>query len=185
MTSDLQPARPAPSRLDLFLGFGKLGLMGFGGVLPFARRELVETRGWLSAAEFADLLGLCQFLPGGNIANLSIAVGYRFYGISGAASAICGLLLAPAIIVFMIGEVYDRFRDLPVTRHMFAGIAAGAGGLLLALAFKIAEPLRKDLRGLLVLALVFGTIGVLHWPLLPLLFILLAVSLVLNGGTRR
>jgi chromate transporter len=60
----------APTTGALFRGFLALGLMGFGGVLPLARRMLVEERRWLSGAEFADLLGLCQFLPGGNVINL-------------------------------------------------------------------------------------------------------------------
>ena len=45
---------------------------------------LVERRGWLTATEFADLLGLCQFLPGGNVVNLSVAVGMEFRGLRGA-----------------------------------------------------------------------------------------------------
>lgn len=73
------PRAPAlPSLLALFLGFLSVGMYGFGGVLPWARRMVVEQRRWLTAAEFADLLGLCQFLPGGNIMNLTVAVGARF-----------------------------------------------------------------------------------------------------------
>src|SRR5580698_7949666 len=62
--NDAAVSHEAPSTGVLFRGFLTLGLMGFGGVLPLARRMVVEDRQWMSAAEFADLLGLCQFLPG-------------------------------------------------------------------------------------------------------------------------
>ena len=72
-------ARP-PSVAELFGAFFLVGILGFGGVLPLARRTIVERRRWLSPAEFTDLLSLCQFLPGANITNLSIALGGRGTG---------------------------------------------------------------------------------------------------------
>ncbi|MDP3440180.1 MAG: chromate transporter, partial [Azonexus sp.] len=56
-----------PDLKALFLGFSSVGLSGFGGVLPFARRMLVEERCWMTAEEFNAQLGLCQFLPGPNV----------------------------------------------------------------------------------------------------------------------
>jgi hypothetical protein len=55
---------PSPTLPRLFLGFLSVGICGFGGVLPWARRMVVEQKRWLTAAEFTDMLGLCQFLPG-------------------------------------------------------------------------------------------------------------------------
>src|SRR5690349_2770346 len=105
------PARP--SLLALFLGFLSVGLFGFGGVLPWARRMVVEQRRWMTAAEFTDMLGLCQFLPGGNIMNVTIALGARFHGAAGAATAFVGLMAAPVAIVIALGVIYDRFAELP------------------------------------------------------------------------
>ncbi len=81
---------PCPSIAQIFTGFLTLGLIAFGGALPLARRELVERRKWLDADEFTDLLDLCQFLPGGNVINLSVAVGMRFRGLPGALSDCSG-----------------------------------------------------------------------------------------------
>ena len=52
------------STSDLFVGFLKVGMSGFGGVMPFARRMLVEERRWLTEHEFTEVLSLSQFLPG-------------------------------------------------------------------------------------------------------------------------
>src|SRR5579883_667798 len=80
---------------ELFLGFLSVSLSGFGGVLPWAHRTLVEERRWMREAEFLDMLSLCQFLPGPNIVNVSIYVGSRYHGPLGAAVAFSGLMLAP------------------------------------------------------------------------------------------
>jgi chromate transporter len=82
--------------LDLFTAFMGVGLSGFGGVLPFARRMLVDRRRWLSPAEFTEVLGLSQLLPGPNIVNVTIYVGARFAGIPGAVAAFLGLMTAMA-----------------------------------------------------------------------------------------
>src|SRR4029077_11518110 len=99
-----------PTTFGLFKGFLILGLTGFGGVLPLARHMLVERQRWLTAAEFNELLSLCQFLPGGNIVNLSVATGLHFRGIPGAVAAIFGLIAAPTAIVLALGVVYTRYR---------------------------------------------------------------------------
>ena len=86
---------PDPTVFDLFTGFFMVGVCGFGGVLPWARRMIVEQRKWLTPAEFTEMLGLCSFLPGGNIMNVTIALGSRFRGIAGAAACFLGLMTAP------------------------------------------------------------------------------------------
>jgi chromate transporter len=64
----------------LLVSFLSVGMVGFGGTLPWVRRTVVERRHWMTAAEFTDMLGLCQFLPGGNVLNVTTAVGARFHG---------------------------------------------------------------------------------------------------------
>jgi chromate transporter len=178
------PAAAAPTTGALFRGFLSLGLMGFGGVLPFARRMLVEERRWVRADEFADLLGLCQFLPGGNVINLSVAVGLRFRGVPGAVAALAGLLAAPALVVVVLGAVYDRFADHPAVRHAFAGLAAAAAGMLIGLAVKLALPLRRQPVPAALAVLCFLAIAVLRLPLLPALLVLAPASVLVRHWTR-
>ena len=116
----------APTIGGLFKGFLLLGLTGFGGVLPLARHMVVDQRRWLSGREFTELLGLCQFLPGGNIINLSVGIGLRFRGIAGAVAALVGLIAAPIVVVLVLGVIYARYRSEPHVVHMFAGLAAAA-----------------------------------------------------------
>jgi chromate transporter len=177
--------RPAPTSAELFLGFLGLGLIGFGGVLPLARRMLVEQRRWLSAEEFSELLGLCQFLPGGNIINLSVAVGLQFRGIPGAVASITGLIAAPSAVVIALGAVYDRFKDDPHIRHLFAGLAAAAAGLLVAMALKLTVPLLRKPVGLVVAALFVLAIALLRLPLLPVMAVLAPLSVLAMWRWQR
>src|SRR5437879_11011738 len=107
---------------ELFVGFLKIGLSGFGGVMPFARRMIVEQRRWLSELEFLDVLSLSQFLPGPNIVNVSIIIGRRFQGVTGAAAAYAGLLLMPLAIVLVLASVDAECTELGRFRGHCCGV---------------------------------------------------------------
>lgn len=171
---------PRPTRRQLFAGFFLLGVIGFGGVLPLMRSMLVERRRWLSDEEFADLLGLCQFLPGGNGINLAVAVGMKFGGAGGAVCALFGLITVPTAIVIALGVIYDRYRDHPVIHHLFSGLAAAAAGLLVAMAFKVALPLRRQPLALAVAMLGFIAIAVLRLPLIPVMLVLVPLGILVQ-----
>lgn len=171
---------PTPSLADLFLGFGMAGLLGFGGVLPWARRLIVEQRRWLSPAEFNDLIALCQFLPGPNVVNLSVALGARYHGVAGSAACLGGLLLAPMVIAVSLGGLYATYGGLPRVQGAFAGLSAAAGGLLLATAVQIAWPLRTQPLGVAVAALAFVLVALVRLPLLPTMAALVPLSILLH-----
>jgi chromate transporter len=164
-----------PTLANLFLGFFTIGVFGFGGVLPWARRLVVEQRRWLTATEFTDMLGLCQFLPGGNIMNVTIALGARFHGVAGALAAFLGLMTAPVAIVIALGAIYERFSDLATVRHAFAALAAAAAGLVLATALRIGAPLRTRPIEIAIAVVTFLVIAVVRAPL-PLALPVLAVA---------
>jgi chromate transporter len=174
------PSLPAPSLPVLFGQFFGVGILGFGGVLPLARRMIVDRQRWLSAAEFTDLLALCQFLPGANIVNLSICLGARFHGPAGAVTALAGLLAAPIAVVIGLGALYGRYSDTPMVAHGFTGLAAAASGLVLATAVRIAGPLRRRPRAVAVAAVAFAALALFRLPLLPVLAILVPASVFLH-----
>lgn len=162
-----------PGLPQLFWEFFTVGMLGFGGVLPLARRMIVERRRWLSPAEFTDLLALCQFLPGPNVVNLSVALGGRFRGPAGALAAVGGLLGGPMLAVIALGLLYDRFAGLPAVAHALDGLAAAASGLVLATALRIAAPLRQRPGGIVVAVAALLAVAVLRAPL-PLVLLVLA-----------
>jgi chromate transporter len=159
----LVPASPTP--LALFLGFSRVGLSGFGGVLPWARRLLVETEGWLSAEEFNILLGLCQFLPGPNVVNLAVAVGVRFCGWRGAVAGATGLMLGPFLVALVLGVLYARYGELPAVQSMLQGITLVGAGLIIATGIRMGLNVKNRAIYLPFAAAAFAAIALLHWPL--------------------
>ena len=164
---------------DLFTGFFIAGVSGFGGVLPFARRIIVDQRRWLTDAEFADLFALCQFLPGPNIVNLAVAFGARHRGIPGAIAALVGLLAAPVTIVVTLGLLFERYGQLSLVHHGLEGLAAGASGLILAAAVKIATPSLRHVATVAVVALTFILFALLHLALPLVILLALPVSILI------
>lgn len=168
-----------PSPADLFRGFAKVGLSGFGGVLPWARRMLVETESWLTAEEFNVLLGLCQFLPGPNVVNLAVAVGVRCCGWRGAVAGALGLMLGPFLIALVLGLLYDRYGELPAVQFMLHGITLVGAGLIIATGIRMGLNVKSRWIYLPFSGAAFVALVLLHWPL-PLVMIggaVLTVSL--------
>jgi chromate transporter len=150
-----------------------------------ARHMVVEKRRWMSAEAFTELLGLCQFLPGGNIINMSVAIGLKFRGVPGALAALIGLIAAPTAIVIGLGVLYDHYQDDPDIRHVFAGLAAAAAGLLVSTAIKIGLPLRNKPVGLAIAGLVVVAIAFLRLPLLPTMLVLAPFSVLATWRLSR
>jgi chromate transporter len=184
VTSPLGGPAARPTLGELYRGFCHAGARGFGGVLPWAHRMLVEERRWLTAAEFNDLFGLCNFLPGPNTVNMSIVVGARFHGARGALTALAGILTLPLVVVLTLAILYDRFGHLLGIDALLRGVGAAAGGLVLATGVKMAQALPRTVRALGFLALAFAAVGLLRWPLVPVLLTLAPLS-VLAAWLRR
>lgn len=188
MSTMPMPDQPPALRLSaatLFAAFLRAGLMGFGGVMPMARRVLVEERGWLTPVEFNHLLALCQFLPGANVANLAVILGSRTCGLSGSIAALLGLLGLPIVIVLVLAVLYARFGAIPEVAHFVTGLSAGAAGLMLATALKIARPLWSSPRGLAIAALTFAGLGLLRFPFIASLLVLAPASILLAWAAAR
>ena len=181
MQTPRRPATLPPTLGELFAGFFSVGIVGFGGVLPFIRRMVVDQRGWLTGAEFTDMLALCQFLPGPNVCNMAVTLGARDRGLRGAVVAVVALLAAPVLIVIGLGVVFDRLSVYPVVARALAGLASAAAGLVLATALRIAGPLWGRRLGMGVAAASFLAVAVLRLPLLPTLLVLVPLSVGLHA----
>jgi chromate transporter len=181
------PVRARPTLGELFVAFSIVSLSGFGGVLAWSRRMLVEIKGWMTPEEFNDAYALSQLLPGPNVVNLSVVFGSRIRGASGAAVALLGLMGPPVAIVSLLGLLYARFGEIAAVRNALSGVAAAAAGLVIGTAAKMAQPLfGGGLNAAPVVALTtFVAIGVLRWPLHWVLLVMLPLSIVVVWWERR
>ncbi|MDB5377915.1 MAG: chromate transporter [Rubritepida sp.] len=162
-----------PGKLELFLGFAKIGALGFGGVGPWARHVIVEERKWLSEREYASVLGMGQILPGPNVGNASVMIGRGFHGLTGALLATCGLYIGPLCILIVLSLLYDAYGDLPRVAPFMEGVAAAAAGMVIGMALKMGFNLKAPLQLVAVGLLAMLAAAWLRVPL-PLIVVILA-----------
>jgi chromate transporter len=181
------PPAPRPGLGELFIAFAQMSLAGFGGVLVWARRGIVEKHRWMTADEFNETFALCHFLPGPNIVNLSVVFGARFRGIPGAIAAFTGLVAPPVVIVTILAALYARYGEIDALRRALAGVTCVAIGLLFAVAFKMLLPLLRQRNPIAVamLVAVFVAIGVLRLPLPIVLGAMVPLSIGASWLVRR
>jgi len=168
------PAGPPPTVLRLFLIFGRIGLTSFGGGLSgWLLREFVQDRNWISEEEFLNGLSLSQALPGINVKNMAIWIGYRLIGWQGAAASVAGIILPPAVVIILIGTLFSVLLRFSLTHVLLAGAAAAATGLSLSMGVTTARRVPRRVLPLVFMAVTFVSVGLLRLPL---------VWVVLGGG---
>jgi chromate transporter len=171
-------AHPRPAtRTELFVAFTILALQGFGGVLAVVQRELVERKRWLTHEEFVEDWAVAQILPGPNVVNLGIMLGARWFGPSGAAAAMAGLLTVPLALVLALAAFHARFAHDPAVAGALRGMAAVSAGLIAAAGLKLSGALVKNPIPLpWSLALVAAALVLLAWLRAPLAWVLPALG---------
>jgi chromate transporter len=173
------------SKSELFLGFLKIGLLGFGGIAPWARHVIIEERRWLTEKEFAAILGIGQILPGPNTMNASVMIGDRFQGIPGVLLCLLGQMAMPLVIITSLAVVYQRYAAVPEVKAALIGAAAGAAGLVLGTALKMAQKIKLTPLALLVGITAFAAVGLFELPLVPVVAVLVPLGVAAAAWERR
>ena len=174
-------AAPAPSLAELALPFGKIGISSFGGGLSaWVYREMVDARHWITEDEFLSAVTMSQILPGANIVNLALQIGFRLRGGIGSVVAVLSLLVPPMIVVILLGIALTSIGHIEWLHDFLEGLAATAIGLSASVGLRSA---RRALRmgwwpSLLSLGVIIGVFG-LQWPIVPVIFGLAVCSLLI------
>ena len=174
METNVSPPR---TLAELFFGFLSIGARSFGGVLPWAHRVMVEERRWLAPADFAETIGLCQFLPGPNIGNASIVLGKRWFGARGALVAFLGLVALPFVWVLALGAIYTDYATVPLVKGIVTGVGAAGAGLFIGTAIKLGRALVRKPAALALVAGCFVAVALGRVSLLYVLPVALALAI--------
>ena len=131
--------------LQLFWSFLQIGLFSFGGgyaAIPLIQGQIVDQHGWLSMAEFTDLITISQMTPGPIAINSATFVGIKIAGLAGALVATLGCILPSCIIVTLIARLYLKYRSMALLqgvlgslRPAVVALIASAGISILVTAF--------------------------------------------------
>ncbi len=120
--------------------FLRLGTLGFGGPVALAgymHRDLVETRQWITEADYKEGLALAQLAPGPLAAQLAIYLGYVHYRIRGATLIGIAFVLPSFLMVVALGWAYVRFGGLAWMQSVFYGVSAAVIGIIAISAYKL------------------------------------------------
>jgi chromate transporter len=173
-------ARPNVSLLSIAIVFFGMGALSFGGGMTgWVYRTVVLKHGWLTNAEFIQALTVAQTLPGGTVANLTAYVGNRLRGIAGAGVGLFFLLFTPAVSVVVLFIFYQQISEYPIVGVALEGVAAGAVGLLILMAWKTGAELKGNVAGIAIFAATFIGVGVLKLNLFVVVLCLAPVSVAL------
>jgi chromate transporter len=162
----------------LFAGFLQLGLISFGGgTLAWLHREIVERRRWIDDAQFLSQAGLAQLMPGSNGVNLVVLSGQWLRRGPGAVIAVLGLLLGPLVVVLGLLFCYRRIAGIAGVHAVLDGVAAAAIGMILATGLKLVQRSAADWGAVAATAATVVCVGVLRWPMLPVVLALAPLSI--------
>ncbi len=180
----------------LFYSFFRLGLFSYGGgyaMISLIQRETLS-HGWLTAAQFADIVAIAEMTPGPIAINSATYVGYKVAGITGSAFATFALVLPSFVLILLASKYLIRWQKHPLNQMVFYGLRPVIIGLIASAGFVIAQtsiirPFDQSfgswvntllstpgdvIHGLSVL--IFGAVFVLEWraKMNPILLIALA-----------
>ena len=143
------------SSWSVFLIFLRLGLTSFGGPiahLGYFRDEFVTRRRWLSERSYADLVALCQFLPGPASSQVGIALGLSRSGYAGALAAWAGFTLPSAIALILLALGISRYGDA-ISPGALHGLKVVAGAVVAQAVWGMARNLCPDVLRVTIMAI--------------------------------
>ena len=186
--TDEPPAAEAASKIGLwaiFVAFIWLGATSFGGgTAVWLYRAIVRRRGCIDNQAYLAELGLSRLLPGSAGVNLTVQIGQRLHGSRGALAAVGGLLAGPFLIVIGLAAGFARIAGNPVAHAFLDGVAGVAIGLTFATVLALVPRRRRELGQLLITVATVVAVGVLRWPMLPVVLVLAPIGIGLARVQR-
>jgi chromate transporter len=180
-----RPAVANVGLLTIFLTFLQLGCTAFGGnTAGWVYREVVQRRHWLDDQIFLTEMALGQSLPGSNGVKMAVLVGRRLRGGAGAFIAPFAFLAGPFVIILAVGAIYGRLGDHRIVHAVLDGVAAAVVGLTFATGISTIAKGAADFASIAIAAATVLGVGVLGWPMLPVVLVLAPVSIALAWARR-
>lgn len=185
-SGDHRAEPPRVSLPALAVAFLTIGATSFGGALSgWMHREIVQRRRWLAEDDFLNGLALGQILPGTNVVNLSLYIGQRLRGGIGAITAVFAMLAPPIAILLALASLYERIAGIAWAHRFVEGVAAAAVGLTLMVGVRATRRVEPRMGSIAVLLATVVTVGLLRWPMAPVVLCLAPVSIAMAWPRKR
>lgn len=136
------PENDKPTLFDLFIVFARISALSIGGgyvMFPLMKRDLVDSKEWLTAERLIDFYALGQSIPGIIAMNTATLVGYRKRGILGAMASAAGMAAPSVIVILIIAAFFTPYFDHPWVQKAFAGIRAAVVGMIVTAVWQVGQ----------------------------------------------
>ncbi|PTL38833.1 chromate transporter [Alkalicoccus saliphilus] len=133
---------------QIFLGFFRAGILGYGGgpaSIPLVHKEVVGKYKWMDDNEFSDILAMGNTLPGPIITKMAGYIGYRVNGAGGLFTAIFASVFPTVLLMIMLLGFLHTFINESVMQGMTAAVAPVVGVLMTVLAYSFFKQSHKGL----------------------------------------
>ena len=177
-----------PGLRELFVCMTQVAFSAFGGGMSlWSHRIIVERRQWMTSESFVTGLTVARLFPGPNQINMSVYIGSIFQGLPGSLAAVAGIILFPFTLLMLLGLLYFQFSAIAEVNRLLAGLAAAAAGMALSMGFKILEVYKTDYLALAIAVIVFFSLQVFRFHLIPVVLVAgqVAMSLYWPRGPGR
>lgn len=158
MVLKVKGAEEMSNIVKLFLSFFKIGAFSFGGgyaMLPLMKETVIDHHGWMTNAEFIDILAISEMTPGPIAINMATFLGYRVSGIFGSIVATLSVILPSFIVMSLIFYFINKFKDSPYSDYFFRGIRPIVLGLIASATISVAMDAYIDIKAVLISILIF------------------------------
>jgi chromate transporter len=146
------------TNINLFWSFFKIGFFTFGGglaMIPFIEEEFIEKKRWVSRDDMTDMIALSQSFPGVIAVNVSIFVGQKIAGKTGAIMAVAGTVLPALLSIILIMSILAGFENNTYVKMVFVGIKAASAALILDSVVKMIRKAVNNTFGAIIAAIGF------------------------------
>ena len=133
--------------LQLFLSYLKIGFFGFGGgyaMLSLIQNEIVEQRGWLTPAEFSDIVAVSQITPGPIAINSATYIGYEVGGVVGSVVATFAVCLPSLTLMLLLTMFFLRHRENRFVKNIVKAVSPVVVGMIASAALLMMFPISGD-----------------------------------------
>jgi chromate transporter len=180
------PQPPQVPLLELLGVFLRLGILAIGGgVQAFMYRDLVEIKRWIDEKAYLTGFAIAHVLPGANPVNMALYFGLQLRGGIGATVAVLGMVLPAFCIILAMGYAYRQLAGFSSTHSILLGVAAVGVAATLAMGIKIAGRLERNWPTILIALVTFATVGLLRWPMVPVVLVVVPLSVLLAYWMER
>lgn len=128
---------------ELFLAFLQIGAFSFGGgyaAMPLIQAQVIEKYGWLTLADFTDLVTIAEMTPGPIAVNSATFVGNQIAGIPGALAATLGCILPSCLFVTVLAWIYTKYRSLSLLQGILKSLRPAVVAMIFTAGLTILIP---------------------------------------------